>query len=164
MLRMSRLTDYGTVVLSYIARRRDTLSSAADVAAGTHVATPTVAKLLKMLARAGLVSSVRGAQGGYTLAREPERISAAEIITALEGPVALTECSAEARSCDLESICSVGSAWQRINLAIQDALAEISLAQLMRAGRDGLPAMELGSAVTGRDRGRSDLHHERTGE
>jgi FeS assembly SUF system regulator len=144
---MSRLTDYGTVVLSYMAHHGDGLHSAADVAAQTRLAPPTVAKLLKALARAGLVTSVRGPQGGYTLARLPAAISAAEIIDALEGPVALTECSSSEHSCELESICRVGGAWQQINLSIREALRDISLSQLMAVGRKGPPPIDLRSSV-----------------
>ena len=93
MLRISRLTDYGTMILVHLAGQNAGLCSASDVAAGTHLALPTVQKLLKTLAKSGLVSSVRGADGGYRLARAPEQITAAEILNVLEGPVAITECS-----------------------------------------------------------------------
>ncbi|MGW8368262.1 MAG: SUF system Fe-S cluster assembly regulator [Gammaproteobacteria bacterium] len=148
MLRMSRLTDYGTVVLSYMAHHEEGLHSAADVAANTRLAPPTVAKLLKAFARVGIVTSARGPQGGYTLARRPSEISAAEIIDALEGPLALTECSASEHSCELESICRVGGAWQQINLAIRDALREVSLSQLMTVGRTKVSPIDLQVALS----------------
>ena len=87
MLRMSKLTDYGTMVLAQLPGRHDGLSTAGQVADATHLGQPTVSKLLKSLVHAGLVVSTRGVQGGYALARPPEEISAAEIIDALEGPV-----------------------------------------------------------------------------
>ena len=130
MLRMSRLTDYGTLVLAQLAAGAEDLSSAGQVADATRLAQPTVSKLLKSLTRAGLVVSERGAQGGYALARAPELISAAEIIDALEGPVAITECSSVDGACDLEAFCRVGLAWQRINVSIRKALQQISLADL----------------------------------
>lgn len=133
MLRISKLTDYGTVVLAELARGEAGPVSAADIAGRTGLALPTVSKLLKMLARAGLVSSVRGPRGGYRLAREPGRISAAAVIDALEGPVSITECSTHGSQCDIEAVCRVGGTWQRINLAIHSALDEISLADLLRA-------------------------------
>ena len=142
MLRISKLTDYGTVVLAYLADGRDTLRSAAEVAAGTNLAPPTVSKLLKQLARAGLVRSERGSQGGYCLARAPTAISAADIIDALEGPVAITECSGADSNCDLESVCGVGSSWQQINRRIRGALAEISLLELQQA-RPAIPTFRL---------------------
>ncbi len=133
MLRISKLTDYGTVVLAHLAHSGAAYASASEVAAATSIGLPTVSKLLKTLARAGLVNSIRGAQGGYRLAREAGRITAAEVIDALEGPVSITECSASDSHCDLEAVCNVGGAWQRINFAIRRALDDISLADLARA-------------------------------
>jgi len=130
MLKISRLTDYGTMILVTLAGRRDGLCPASDVAQATRLALPTVQKLLKLLAKSDLVESVRGADGGYRLARAPEDISAADILDALEGPLAITECSTDSSSCELEDSCTVGGAWQRINVAIRNALADISLAEL----------------------------------
>ena len=132
MLRISKLTDYGTVLLAHLARNPDAVCSAAEVSVQTGIALPTVSKLLKSLARSGLVTSTRGANGGYQLAREAATISAAEIIDALEGPVSITECSAAESHCDIEAVCSVGGAWQRINVAIRKALQEVSLVDLLR--------------------------------
>jgi len=132
MLRISKLTDYGTVVLAYLADLDDDQASAADVAAGTGIAPPTVSKLLKALGKAEIVTSTRGSQGGYRLARDARDISAADVIDALEGPVSITECSSTDSLCDFESNCAVGGAWQRINVAIRRALTDISLADLLR--------------------------------
>ena len=132
MLRISRLTDYGTLVLAHLSADTDRPESASDVAAATGIALPTVSKLLKLLAKAGLVISTRGAQGGYRLARDARRISAADIIDALEGPVYITECSADDSQCDLEHVCNVGGTWQRINVAIRRALDDVSLSDLLR--------------------------------
>ena len=103
------------------------------MAQATGIAAPTVSKLLKLLAKAGLVTSTRGAQGGYQLSRDAREISAADIIDALEGPVHITECSADDSHCDLESVCNVGGAWQRINVAIRRALGDINLSELQRS-------------------------------
>jgi FeS assembly SUF system regulator len=130
MLRMSKLTDYGTLVLSELADSGSEPASAGVVAGRTHIALPTVSKLLKALTRSGLVVSTRGAQGGYTLARAPGKITAAEIIDALEGPVAITECSASDGACELEAYCRVGRAWQRINVSIRGALQKVTLEDL----------------------------------
>ena len=130
MLRISKLTDYGTVILADLARRPAELASAADVAEQTGLGLPTVRKLLKSLARSGLVEAQRGALGGYRLARDPKDISAADVIDALEGPVSITECSVGERHCDIEEHCTVGGAWQRINIAIRRALGDITLADL----------------------------------
>ena len=132
MLRISRLTDYGTVVLAQLASDNAARRSAAEVAATTGLGVPTVSKILKLLAKAGLVEATRGVHGGYSLVREPAQISAAAVIDALEGPVSITECSATDSHCDFESVCSVGSAWQRINVAIRRALDDISLDDLLR--------------------------------
>ena len=142
MLRMSKLTDYGTVVLAYMAEEHPAVHSAADVAQHTYLGAPTVSKLLKTMARTGLVISQRGSHGGYSLARPADQISAAEIIDALEGPVAITECSTDHSQCELESMCRVSHAWQRINRAIRQALGEVTLAELVTPG-GSLPGIRL---------------------
>jgi FeS assembly SUF system regulator len=138
MLRMSKLTDYGTMVLAQLAASAPGWTTAGQVACATHLGPPTVSKLLKALVHAGLVISTRGAQGGYALARPAASISAAEILDALEGPVAITECSSSQPVCDLESYCRVGTAWQRINSSIREALEGVSLADLQNR-REPLP-------------------------
>jgi FeS assembly SUF system regulator len=147
MLRISRLTDYATVILASLAG--GTLASAADIAERTRIGLPTVSKLLKELQHAGLVRSVRGARGGYQLARPASDINAAEIIDAVEGPVALTECAGGAGNCGIEATCLVGHGWQRISRAIRRALVDVSLDELVRRDaafgvpdllRAGLPA------------------------
>jgi FeS assembly SUF system regulator len=131
MLRISKLTDYATVLLAALSGPDSALQSAADLADRTGIGLPTVSKLLKELQRAGLVVSVRGARGGYQLARPAAAISAAEIIDAVEGPVALTECSSDGGQCGIEANCGVGHSWQRVNVAIRRWLEEIKLTQLM---------------------------------
>lgn len=138
MLRISRLTDYATVLLAALAGEPQRVRTAAALAEQTRIAAPTVSKLLKQLQRAGLVSSTRGLHGGYQLSRPATQISAGAILDALEGPVALTDCSAGHGNCDLEETCRVGRVWQRLNLAIRRALYEVSLAQL--AGLDATPS------------------------
>jgi len=133
MLRMSKLTDYGTMVLAQLAANSPHLCTAGQVAGATHIGRATVSKLLKSLNKSGLVISERGPLGGYALARPAGLITAAEIIDALEGPVAITECSASHGACGLEPFCRVGNAWQRINTGIRSALEKVTLADL-RAG------------------------------
>ena len=130
MLRISRLTDYGTVVLAQMADQAGRTWTAAELSSVTGVAAPTVSKLLKALARGGLLESFRGATGGYRLARQPAEISAADILDALEGPLSLTECSSADSDCELEPVCRVGNAWQSINAAIRQALEDVSLTDL----------------------------------
>ncbi|MGH8226634.1 MAG: SUF system Fe-S cluster assembly regulator [Steroidobacteraceae bacterium] len=136
MLRISKLTDYATVILATLAGQPARVQTAAALADRTHIARPTVSKLLKQLQRARLVSSTRGMHGGYRLARPAAEISAATILDALEGPLALTDCSAGHGQCGIESTCQVGRAWQRLNLAIRRSLCEVTLAQL--AGLDSV--------------------------
>jgi len=135
MLRISRLTDYATMILVHLARQ-DGVCAASDVAGRTHIALPTVQKLLKTLTRAGLVRSQRGAGGGYRLARAAGTIDAAEIIAAIEGPLGITECSVDDSHCELERQCAVSSAWQRIDRAIRSALEGVTLAELAQTRRE----------------------------
>ena len=108
MLRMSKLADYGTVVMTCIARMPGRRLSAAEIAETVGLEVPTVSKLLKLLLRAGLLTSQRGARGGYGLSRAPEEISAAAIIAAIEGyPLGLTECSSMPGLCTRELSCAV---------------------------------------------------------
>jgi FeS assembly SUF system regulator len=134
MIRITRMTDYGIVLLTYFARSpEEALHSARDLAREAHLPLPTVNKVLKTLTRHGLLESHRGVKGGYTLSRRPEEISVAEIITATEGPVAMTECTVDTPgACDHESECPVSDNWQRINQAIQEALGGITLAEMTR--------------------------------
>ena len=147
MLRISKLTDYGTVILACLASEQTRLWTASEVAERTRVGLPTVSKLLKKLQRAGLVVSTRGSHGGYHLARAPGEITAAHILDALEGPFAITECSGEHSTCGLESNCRVGHAWQRVNSAIRRALSEISLAQLAGMERGVIATVPLSRLV-----------------
>lgn len=129
MLRLSKMADYSTQVMTYMARDQ-AMHSASEVAAGLGIAAPTVSKILKMLVRENLVESVLGAKGGYMLARHPAEISIAEIINAMDGPISITECSGTT-ICERESTCSTRSNWQGINHIIQDALEKVNLAEMI---------------------------------
>lgn len=139
MLKISRLTDYGTLVLAHMARAPEARHRASEVADATRLGNATVRKLLKLLTRGGIVVSQRGAGGGYALARPPDQITAVEIIDALEGKVALTECSGEHHSCERERRCALEHNWQAINRAVRDSLRAITLAQLARPASAGAP-------------------------
>jgi FeS assembly SUF system regulator len=132
MLRVGKLTDYGTVVMTSFARQPQRLHSANELAAELGLALPTVSKVLKALVQHGLLVSHRGAKGGYTLATAPEEISVAQIISAIEGPIALTECSDSMGLCGQETQCSVRGNWQLINRAVREALERVTLADLAR--------------------------------
>lgn len=138
MLRISKLTDYGTVVMTYLARENERLHAVSEIATEIRLAAPTVSKILKQLAREGLVVSHRGVKGGYALARRPEHISMVEIIDALEGRVGLTECGSSPGLCAQESGCSIRTNWQRINSAVREALAGVTLAEMAEPDVSGL--------------------------
>lgn len=118
------------VLMADLAGTPEATRNAAEIAADTRIAAPTVRKLLKRLAQAGLIDSARGANGGYRLARAPEAISVTQIITALEGPIGLTECSLHDGRCGIESDCRLRGNWQVINNAVRDALADVTLADM----------------------------------
>lgn len=141
MLKLGRLTDYATVLMAALAEEPSGLVSAHELAWRTHLPRPTVGKILKLLGKGGLVAAQRGINGGYRLARPPEAISFADIVAALEGPIALTECAHAASHCVLEAACGVRGNWRRIGDAVQGALAAVTLAQLASGGtraRSGL--------------------------
>ena len=123
MLRISKLTDYGIVLLArFAAAPRDAQLSAREMAEATELPLPVVSKMLKELASAELLESLRGAKGGYRLARDPAAITVAEVVHALEGPISLMECTAGPGHCASEASCRVKEPWHRINRAVHDAL------------------------------------------
>ena len=130
MLRISKLADYGTIVMVYLARHHEALLNAKDVALHSHLSVPTVSKLLKLLSGAGLLVSAKGAKGGYRLARSASMISVADIIQAVEGSHGLTECSHESSACTLEKVCTLRDNWQVISRSVTGALSQVSLSQL----------------------------------
>ena len=140
------MTDYAVVLATHLAAT-DGAHPARDLALQTQIPEPTASKVLKKLARAGVVISQRGAKGGYALARRPEQIGVNEVIEAIEGPIAVTECSDETTDsfCEYETNCGVRANWQRINLAVQRALSEISLADMAFPGNAELVSIALSS-------------------
>ncbi len=134
MIRMTKTADYGIVLMTRLAARPDHLFTAVDLANQTGLPHPTVSKVLKILARGGLLESHRGAKGGYALARDPEEIPVVDVITVLDGPIGITECIDDTPGeCGQESSCHVRGNWQRINDAIRQALGAISLAEMTPA-------------------------------
>jgi len=131
MLRISKMTDYAVVLATHLAAAEGP-HAARDLAVQTQIPEPTASKVLKKLARAGVVVSQRGAKGGYALARPPEQVGVNEVIEAIEGPIAVTECSDDTAnsSCEYETNCGVRANWQRINVAVHKALSEITLADM----------------------------------
>lgn len=131
MIKLSKLTDYSVVILSHMARGEGALMTASGLAVQSGLPEPTVAKVLKMLARGMVISSVRGASGGYVLERKPDEISIAAVITALEGPVLLTDCVSSGGGCCHEKSCSVKGQWDPVNEAMKTALENVTLAQMI---------------------------------
>ena len=138
MLRISKMTDYATVLLARLASVPDQQMTAGQLSAQSHIATPTVSKVMKLLHRRELVSSTRGLHGGYRLARPAAEITAAQILDALEGPMALIECAQQPHRCGIERTCGVGRAWQRVNHAIRRSLQEITLLELAGLGGEAV--------------------------
>ena len=133
MFRISRLTDYGIIVMAHLAEYSDNNShNARELAEDTRLPAPVVSKILKSLTRAGLLISQRGSKGGYSLARIPSEIPVVEMIMALEGPLGITECTIHPGACAQESSCQVRDPWQRINGAVHAALEKITLADLAK--------------------------------
>jgi FeS assembly SUF system regulator len=131
MLRVTKLTDYATLVLTVMASEPAAVHSAAGLAERARLELPTVSKLLKPLAHAGLVEGFRGVNGGYRLARAADAISLIEIVEAIEGPLGVTECSLHEGQCDRETHCGVRANWRRINDVVTDALRGVTLAQML---------------------------------
>lgn len=144
MLRMSKLADYGTVVMTSMARAPDDMHSAAELSMRLGIAAPTVSKILKILAREGLVVSTRGARGGYRLPQRPAEISMARIIRALEGPIGMTECSSTPGLCSQEARCTVRANWKRVNDVVLEVLQGITLEQMTQPGHGTVKVEAIG--------------------
>lgn len=132
MLRISKLADYGTVVMVYLARHTQELCNARNIAMHTHLAIPTVSKILKRLTGAGLLISVRGVMGGYSLKHSASDISVSQIVYALEEHRGFTECSLQPNECSLQGVCTIQDNWRLISRAIETALDSVSLEALAR--------------------------------
>ena len=131
MIRLSRLADYGVVLTTQLARAPYGVRTAPELAQASGLPHPTVAKILKRLAHEGVLVSHRGATGGYSLARAANTITVADIIAALDGPIALTQCmGANEDHCGIQSLCPTHPNWRRINDAVTRALTEVTLAEM----------------------------------
>jgi FeS assembly SUF system regulator len=143
MLRVSKLADYGTIIMASMARDPHGIHSAADVATRIGLGAPTVSKILKMLARKDLVVSQRGARGGYRLRCPPADISVAQIIGAMDGPIGMTECSTTPGLCVQESDCTIRANWQTINRIVLEALQRVTLEQLSQPVAQKVPVIAI---------------------
>jgi FeS assembly SUF system regulator len=132
MLKLSRLTDYAVVALVRLGHAEGVATSP-GIAAAIGIPEPTIAKVLKALAQHGLVTSQSGAHGGYRLSRKLSEIPVADVIVAIDGPIALTSCVDGAVGCESQSLCPVAGRWDPVNDAIRDALTSITLADMAAA-------------------------------
>ena len=131
MIILSKLADYGVIVATHLAAHPDRQANAASIAAATRLPQATVAKVLKSLAHAGLVTATRGAAGGYRLARLPAAISVAEVVAAIDGDIGITECSVHEAGCERTTYCPTRPHWGAINRAVGAALSAISLQDMV---------------------------------
>lgn len=141
MLRLTRLADYGVVILAHLARLGGVRASASEIAQATQLPAATVSKLVQALQQHGFLESARGAHGGYRLARAADEIRLGEVIAALDGGVALTDCNIEAARCAQAERCLTRRNWQRVNQALADALRELTIADMLDP--DFVPQMRL---------------------
>ena len=131
MIRLSRLADYGIVIATHLARHPNRQQTAGDVAVATAVPAAMTSKILKMLTRADLLVSHRGSHGGYSLARPAVSVSVAEVVEALDGPIAITTCTEPTPGdCSILNLCPARANWERINRAIRESLGEVTLAEM----------------------------------
>jgi FeS assembly SUF system regulator len=142
MLRISRITDYATVVMAYLAQQPNAIQNAKDITAHTHIALPTVCKILKLLAKSNLLISHRGANGGYSLARSPTDISITQIIEAIEGDMGLTTCSHVDGQCNIESNCAIRGNWRNISELVLRMLQQVSLSEMIKPSTEQTISLE----------------------
>ena len=132
MLRITKETDYGIVLLGFMAERpRGEVHTAREVAALSGLPLPMVSKILRALARKKIISSHRGVSGGYSLERAPSETSVAEVIRALEGPISMVQCGAEPGVCRQERVCPTRVNWARINREVERALERVPISEMV---------------------------------
>ena len=146
MIKLSRMADYGVVLMTQLAREPDALRTAPELAQACGLPLPTVSKILKLLAQGGLLASHRGTKGGYVLGRDAEAITMADVIGTLDGPIALTDCmGADGLVCEIEALCPTRTNWRRINDAMVQALSGVTLADM------AVPVFDFGPRVFARE-------------
>ena len=131
MIRMSKLADYSFILLAQMTSRSDAAWSASELADRTSLPLPTVAKLMKMLAKGDVVGAQRGATGGYRLLHTPAQISAARVIEAVDGPISLAECVHKSPNCATQTLCPMHGAWNKVNSTVRHALDSVTLADMV---------------------------------
>lgn len=155
------MADYGTLILTTMGQEPGRVQSAAGIAGLIRVPVPTVSKILKILTREGLVTSLRGAKGGYLLARPPNQITISHIINAMDGPIGMTECSITPGLCAQEAGCPVRANWQRVNRVVLDALDQITLDQMIQPATE---AVDISALRRPLPQSTSAINHSMNGE
>lgn len=133
MLKISKLADYATVVMNFLAMHPEQVFSAAEIAAKVQIAAPTVSKISKLLLEARLLSSVRGSNGGYRIARSPQAIRLLDVIMAVDGMPAMTECGQHHSVCQQDASCAIKHNWRLINQVILNVLQSVTLADMAQS-------------------------------
>jgi FeS assembly SUF system regulator len=141
MIILSKLADYGVIVATQMALDPGRQTTAAALAIETRLPRATVAKVLKTLAHAGIVSGARGAAGGYRLTRPANAIALSDIVAAIDGALAPTQCTSHQPDCSRAEFCSTRPHWQRISRVVGAALSAISLAELTPFGAPAAPTL-----------------------
>jgi len=133
MLKISKLADYAVVVMDHLAKKKDLRLSANTIAGETHLKVPVVSKVLKLLLKAGLLSSEQGFHGGYQLTRSPDLINVAQIVSAVDGQTAVTQCGEGENICDHDRHCALKNHWRWINQVVVNVLENLTLADMGRS-------------------------------
>lgn len=137
MISITKHSDYAIVMLAHLARKPDTLVSAKELSEGSKLPYPTVSKLLKLLVKSDLLSSIQGSHGGYRLKRSPADISVASVIEAIEGPISMTECATgDHGKCKTQDSCSIQPHWMTINGVIKKSLESLAISSLSQVVPD----------------------------
>lgn len=146
MIRIRWETDYGLILLGYLVKDAPSkVHTAREVSEWAHLPLPIVSKILKILAREGILLSHRGVKGGYSLALPAEQITLAQVVQALEGPIGITECASRPGVCDMERACPMRVNWMRISEAFRESLDKIPLSDMYAPIPLGVPLVMIGA-------------------
>lgn len=137
MIKLGKMTDYAVVILSEIARAgQDNVVKVSSLVETTSLSKATIAKLTKILVKGGILNSSRGMLGGYILSKKPDDITMKDVITAVEGPVALTSClDHKSTSCLIQNVCQVRGNWEKVNNEIIESLQRVTIADMISSKR-----------------------------
>lgn len=142
MIRISKLADYSVVVLAALASYSGDMMSVSALSGETKLPEPTISKVLKLLSKNGIVASTRGINGGYTLSYKPEDITVERIVTAVDGPIAVTACAdGSMPDCHVGDSCPVRGRWDDVNMALRNALSSVTLADMIKTQDHAAPVM-----------------------